>query len=478
VAQPRLRASPATARAQTTATAAAAGGSGSGAGSASDATPPARTRAQLIADAMARVPAITEGLAALRGRSLAPVPASLQTKEAFRAYVEAQVAADASTQDLPAQSRALAAVGLLEKPIDLAATFTTAYASNGAAYYDPDSRSYKVVVVPGTDMEFDLISAHELTHALQDQHFDLRAYVTPALSEDQASARRFIVEGDGMFTAFAYLIKNAGQDPLTPPVLGKLGGQLRTYGELSMADMASLVTGDLNSVMAIEDLPPYVLMPTFEAYLKGAYAAYVAFAAGGWPKLDALYSTAPPASTEQVLHPVDKLVCRRDEPQAIAIPKTAAGKGWTHLASGIAGEMGVRVYGTTWKLAATTAMAAGWDGDAWAVFTGPTPTSVDKSVPPPTLALWATTWDTPTDATEFATAIEASLAPRGVTGKVATKGTRVDVVLGCDGKACAAPLAALATLHPKKAPKEDAVTELEAACIAAFAPPPPTPAGT
>lgn len=454
-------------------------GSGSAGGSATVTTddeptaPPERTRAQMIADAMARVPAITETLGVLRGRTVTPVPASLQTKDDFRAFVTAEVAADAAKRDLVAESRALAALGLLDRQIDLAATYTSAFVANAAAYYDPKAKEFKVVAVPGTDMEFDLITSHELTHALQDQHFDLTRYVAPTLSEDQTSARRFIVEGDAMFTAFAYLMKNAGKDPLTPPVLGLLGKQLGSLGSLSMAEMAGMVTGDINSVQSIQDLPPYVLMPLFEAYIKGAYAAYVAFAAGGWAKLDALYSTEPPTSTEQVLHPVDKLVCRRDEPQAISIPKTAAGKGWTVLASGIAGEMGVRVYGTTWKLPDTTSIAAGWDGDAWTVFTGPTPTSVDKSVPAPTLALWATAWDSPEDATEFATAIKGSLATRAVAGEVVAKGARVDVVLGCEGKACAAPLAALAKLHPKKAPKEPAPTEAETACVAAFAPPVP-----
>ena len=449
-------------------------GSGSGVPASTSQPPaPVRTREEMIAAAMARVPAITEVLATLRGRSLAPVPASLQSKDDFRVYAAEQAKAEAGTRDMAAYSRGLASVGLLDRDLDLVGTYARALASDGVAYYDPKDKALKVVVVREDDAEFDMVAAQELTHALQDQHFDLGGYITPMMSEDVINARRFVVEGDAMFVAFAYLIKSStGKDPLVAPVLGLLGKQQSSYGTMSTADMAGMVTGDINMVMSLQDLPPYVLMPRFEAYLKGAYMAYVAFAAGGWAAVDALYSTAPPTSTEQVLHPVEKLVCVRDEPVAISIPKTAAGKGWSQLASGIAGEMGVRVYGTTWKEPETTAMAAGWDGDAWTVFT--TPGAPSKrgfpGSPGATMALWATAWDSTADADEFAAAMKRSLALRKVPGNVETKGTRVDVAIGCEGTSCAAPLAALAKLHPKKVAKPVALTERETACIATFAP--------
>lgn len=99
-------------------------------------------------------------------------------------------------------------------------------------------------------------------------------------------------------------------------------------------------------------------------------------------------------------------------------------------------------------------MAAGWGGDAWRVFT-----KGDA-----TLALWSTAWDSAADAAEFAAGMKASLATRGVTGDIRTKGTWVDVAIGCDGKACKAPLDAMAKQHVRIAAAKK-MTAAETACM-------------
>ena len=51
----------------------------------------------------------------------------------------------------------------------------------------------------------DTMSAHELTHGLQDQHFDLQKYMPSGdkLDDDHQAARRFVAEGaEGSFESF------------------------------------------------------------------------------------------------------------------------------------------------------------------------------------------------------------------------------------------------------------------------------------
>lgn len=458
-------------------TAPAGGGAGSGAATPTDpakpdgepSKPPARTPEQMAADALARVPAIAQAVAGMRNLTVADIPAAMQSQADFRAFVEGEMKDEASKRDLAATSRALTALGLLAEDIDLASAGTEAVVTQAAAYYDPKTKQFKVVVMPGSDQEFDMVSAHELMHGVQDQHFDLQAYLPATLNDDAASARKFVVEGEATFMMIAYLLAQTGANPLKAPVLAKVGAQLKGFAALSAEDIAGMMSGNAEAAAAMAKLPPYVLAPMFDSYMKGAVGVYTVFAAGGWPAVDALYKT-PPTSTEQLLHPVEKLACHREEPVAISIPATAAGKGWTSIADGVAGEHGVGIYGQVWKLPTGAAMAAGWGGDAWRVFSRATQAKGAAEVAKlETLALWATAWDSDADATEFADGMKASLATRGVKGSVVAKGSRVDVALGCDGKACDAPLKALAKLHPKQAAKPVTLTAEETACIAQFA---------
>jgi hypothetical protein len=76
--------------------------------------------------------------------------------------------------------------------------------------YDPKAKKFFLVMVPSSDLMLDTITAHELTHALQDQHFDLQAYYASKdkqqrpLGDDALHARRFIVEGEATLTMLVY----------------------------------------------------------------------------------------------------------------------------------------------------------------------------------------------------------------------------------------------------------------------------------
>ncbi len=95
------------------------------------------------------------------------------------------------------------ALGLVEGAPDLEAAAADLGATGTLAYYDYRK---KVVNVRGTDvtpsMEATLV--HELTHALQDQHYDLEARNDGADSEE-AAVLRAVLEGDAMTIEAAYV---------------------------------------------------------------------------------------------------------------------------------------------------------------------------------------------------------------------------------------------------------------------------------
>ena len=361
--------------------------------------------------AIARVGDVQKKLAEVRGLTLTkPVPAEYQTSADFRTFVRKSL-----EKELPAAKAAPMAagqlhIGLLKKAIDLPATLEQTMLTQAAAYYDPDTKKFFVVMVPDSDAMLDMVSAHELTHALQDEHFDLNKYAPSTLDDDAGVARHFIVEGDATFAMIAYLAADsAGMDKL-PMVMKMLRSEVERMADMGVDGYADMVKQQASgfggmgmdedvkkSMESMGELPPIIIAPMIDSYLKGALVALTAYEAGGWKAVDALY-TNPPESSEQVLHPKEKLIGKRERPRKVTLPKLAG----TELVQNVIGELQWSVYLQQWGVKQPDA-SAGWGGDRYAVMKRD-----DGSM----IGYLATVWDSPKDAKEFADGYVASLKAR------------------------------------------------------------------
>jgi hypothetical protein len=404
-------------------------GSGSSAGSAGSgsaateprdpwAAPPAPTpetpesRQRRAEAALGRVAKIEPEVARLRHLAFErAVPTRYQKPDEFRAFVRREIARELPATRSRDLTAALAHLGFLARPTDLAGVEEQAMTTQAGAYYDPAAKAFFVVMVPSSDLMLDTMSAHELTHALQDQHFDLERYLPSddKLDEDAATARRFVAEGDATLVMLLYTMRTMLGDQITPAVLAVLRDQIE---KLAAQDLAALETqvrqqsalfggmdGDIQkSIDAMDDIPPAVLVPLLDSYMKGALVALTAYERGGWAAVDALYRD-PPSSTEQVLHPATKLYPVRDRPRRVALAHSAD----PELAGNVLGELQWKVYFELWKVPHAAEAAAGWGGDRY---------SVTRRRDGRLIGRIATVWDTPKDAREFAAAYIASLEAR------------------------------------------------------------------
>lgn len=419
----------------------------------------AKQRQERAAAALARIPEIKRGLAKLRGLDFrVDVPAELQSKADFRAFLRATMDSELPVPRAEALATSYAQLGLLKEKLDLRKTLEDAMVSQAGAYYDPAAKKFFLVMVPSSDVMLDTITAHELTHGLQDQHFDLQKYYDPknpqllALGEDAMNARRFIVEGEATLTMMVYVIgAMTKQDALAPQLRKLLETQLKTIAGMSIEQLKAMtkqqqtsefdLDGEMRaSLEAMDDVPLVVMLPLLESYGRGALPIFEAYQRGGWDEVGELYRQ-PPESTEQVLHPETKLYPTRDLPRTVTLIKPPAGYQLVH--SDTLGELLWRVYFLLWKddaggdgsraaagPSADTA-AAGWDGDRYAVLRGE-----DGSL----LTLLVTTWDSEADAEELELAYRRTLIkrfggdgsqrPDGTPVRVQRRGTEVYVVDG------------------------------------------------
>jgi hypothetical protein len=369
-------------------------------------------------------------LTALRGLPFRrPVPFATQSRVEFRHDVRADLSRELPPAKSADLSRAYASLGVVAPGFDLARALEDALATQVAAYYDPKKRAFRIVDSGHRrDTPEELrVASHELVHALQDQHFDLLRYDAEedkSLDDDQRLARRFVVEGEATFLMLA---RDMGQGGARSMHLGGLAvaGLRMNITMLAAADMLELLAGirqgrsaatldeETRADLAVlEKLPAIVTLPLIEPYFKGAFFVSEVWAQGGWPSVDGLFRQ-PPQSTEQVLHPAEKFLARRDPPIIVRLAGEPAHTpelpGARLMTSEVLGELGWRIYFKTCGYDRPEQAAAGWGGDRfWAWERGGQ-----------VLTATATTWDSDGDARRFRDAYEATLAAR-FPGAVAT----------------------------------------------------------
>jgi hypothetical protein len=377
---------------------------------------PTRTAGSLAQAAIAgQTAAIAKDVARMRGLELRrQVPVRVLSLGEFERMLREKIDAELPPTRARGLGLAFEALGWVEPPFNLRETLLNLILTQAAAVYDPETDAYLFIEGVADSQLVDMISSHELVHALTDQHFDLdRLMMRPAregrLTEDQGQAMRFLVEGDATYvmmmrTVMGMLAHVPGRSPSGAGLdEAGLAASLRTSLETlaampysmqvqTMLAGASALGGRIGaSVAALDSLPVVLVRPLLEAYLRGALLVADLRARGGWAAVDSLYRN-PPASTEQVLH-FNKLYPERDAPRIPALKTSEIQPSGTKiLCEETLGELYVRTLFETGDMAGEAAeLAAGWDGDRLVVSEG------DKSWS----VVWVTLWDGEEEASAF-----------------------------------------------------------------------------
>jgi hypothetical protein len=283
----------------------------------------------------------------------------------------------------------LGALGLIPEGSSIRELTLDLLAGQVAGYYSPDRD--ELFVVSRTGQTVGVVErvtyAHEFTHQLQDQNFDLGSLDTTAVDQsDRALAQLALIEGDATWAQTAWITQNLSSEEL---------------GELLAAAL------DPEALEALNNAPAYLRETSLFPYQDGLALVQRLTADGDYEPVNAAFDD-PPDSTEQVLHPNKYL--QREDPIRVRIPDSfpggfagRVGSGWTELARDTLGELILRVWLTEHNVDAELAReaAAGWGGDRLVLLRSP-----DGSL---AVAL-KTTWDSVAEAGEFAEAAAIALA--------------------------------------------------------------------
>jgi hypothetical protein len=315
----------------------------------------------------------------------------------------------------------LRVVGLIPADCDLVMTSLTVLDQQVAGYYEPATRTLRLVdrPVPTPPFVERMILAHELTHALDDQYIDLADLMKPGIGTEDAE---FVATALGEGSATALMLQHmfAAQQS----------------GRFSVGDLAQYMAEELARAKTLEQLP------RFFSAMFGSYVVGAAFLAKG--ELAALLTQPDnhavgeallaarrslPRSSEQLLH-VEKYwdVAHRDEPVVFddkAIDRWLARNGRHVLHRDTLGELLTAILAAPRDAARdivslqsvsswTNAGAAGWGGDRFYLLAdsdSPATLQTTKALQ----GVWLSAWDTPKDRDEFLVALEkGSPAPNSV----------------------------------------------------------------
>jgi hypothetical protein len=253
----------------------------------------------------ARVAPIATRVEALRGLKFKhPVRITYLSSSSFEKKLTTRPAdSEKQRKQIEQATGLLRAAGLIGANVDLLKAVETIQAAGTVAFYDFHS---KVVYVRGAGaftVETRVTLAHELTHVMQDEHFDLtklekRADASKSGSSDALTA---LIEGDASRIQDRYLAEQSPADRQAYDLLSARGG-----------DQAKQRTQRVPALVTTYFSAPYIFGPPVIRVLD---------ASGGNTAINAAL-TGPTPSTRIYLDPT----AVKDAPTMPAVPALKAGE--------------------------------------------------------------------------------------------------------------------------------------------------------
>ncbi len=331
---------------------------------------PANAKSAAVAAATAEVLQETGEIRELA--VLRPVKSGAQSRAEIERMIIRNLDEEITPEEMRATEVTLKKLGLVPPDFKYRSFIISLLTEQVAGYYDPKAQQFYLADWIELEGQQPVIS-HELTHALQDQHFNLRRFDKwPKGDSDAEMAVHALIEGDAMLTMMKYIMR-------------------KPQRALDFMKIAGGAAASANE--KIESAPRALRESLMFPYEKGMQFAARLNGRGGWKMVSQAYTDLP-QSTEQILH-ADKYFAR-EAPVKVDLPDISPllGKGWKRVLYDVNGEWSYYLILDEFLKSPgeSEKAAAGWGGDRYAVYEGP-----HGEV----MMAQASFWDTEQDANEF-----------------------------------------------------------------------------
>ena len=353
---------------------------------------PAKIAPVTSTDVLARTNQVLQEVSQLRHLSvMSPVKSGLKSRKEIEQVVLRNFSESSRPEEIEAANKTLIVLGLVPPDFRYKDFMVRLLVEQVAGFYEPRTKEFYLADWTDLDQQTPIM-AHELVHALQDQHFNLRRFEKwPHGDGDREQAVHALVEGDATALMFDYLLKPQKLD------ITRLPRSLSELGDLLA------VSGERKGEEVIAAAPPAIRESLLFPYTYGAGFAQEIVKRSGWDGLSKAFEDLP-QSTEQIIH-VEKYLSH-EQPIKITLRDISSmiGRGWRRIDTDVNGEFGYFLILSQFipKQEARSA-ARGWAGDQCSVYEN------EKGE----LALaHLSSWDTPADAEKFINAYARRTAKR------------------------------------------------------------------
>jgi hypothetical protein len=304
--------------------------------------------------------------------------------------------------------------GLLPRNFDLNAFLVRSGGQEIAGYYDEETKTISMLNWVRFDQQAPIL-AHELTHALQDQNYDLERWMknrpreapaavhkkdaSPQVADDSAAARKAVVEGQATLVYVDYLLAPMGRNLKNTPAL-----LYQMEDPVVKATIDSQVMHDAPTILREAGAFPYQQGLIFEGELLQR---------GGTPMAFAGAFAHPPRSTHEILQP--NAYIENEKLKAVEIPdvRPLLDGSYEVFDSGSIGELDMRAllkqYGER-KVADD--LASSWRGGAYLAFRKSNPQAAEPATTADLALLYVSRWKSQANAERFSHIYTAALPHR------------------------------------------------------------------
>jgi len=269
------------------------------------------------------VPGIAAELTKISGMKLRhPVPCDFITKAQINQFLNERVKETAKPEEVRAEELTLKKFGLVPGDFDLAKNEVDLVTEQAAAFYDYNRK--KLFITDSTAPENqEPVLAHELSHALADQNFNLARYIKQGRkSDDGSTARLAVMEGQATWLMSEYLARQMGQSLEDSPEMAKSMAQLGDEGG--------------GQYPVFDNQPLYLRLTLVFPYTFGMMFQDAVVRRDKQAAFGEVFRQAP-LTTQQIMHP-DKYFTEV-KPAEPKLPDPHLPKGYKGLVGGTLGEL-------------------------------------------------------------------------------------------------------------------------------------------
>jgi len=359
-----------------------------------------------------------------------PVKRRMVGKADVEKYASGRMAREEYTKHFQVAELTMKKLGFLPREFNLREFLVKSTGQQIAGYYDDETKTISLLNWVPADRQ-EPILAHELTHALQDQNYDLAKWMKAASkpegstakkdddseNDDSAVARKAVVEGQAMVVYVDYVLAPLGRNLTDTPGL--------------IYQMEEPAVKAVQDSQMLHDAPMILREAGSFAYNEGLIFEGELLQKGGKKMAFAGAFVRPPKNSHEILQPDAYINSEKLPSTSVPDLKNLVGEQYEVFDSGGIGQLDVRAYLKQYgERRNADDVSSAWEGGAYVAYRRKKPAVADAVPSTSDLAtVYVSRWKTPQAAARFARFYATTVAKRYQTANPQTPSS-------CNGEKC------------------------------------------